>query len=240
MQSVIKEIVLALLRGEDYREYVLAQIQSDFVTTVFDLTQKVFRARSTSQSDDWWDVELIKNSTNKRELCWFGGVNTKTVKNRTGSESRNNCLEMAMLNTSGLDKLFDQMASDTYPLITIHIENDGQSLNLTPKESMRLFNTISAMRSTLRGGAWSKIGHVIQRPLLRAMFILLGLPPNTYEIDPRGADERQIDAIIFYRYNVIRVELKLLGIGNPELADQALARPIQLFLADRISPMMQR
>ena len=53
MQSVIKDIVLALLRGEDYREYVLAQIQSDFVTTVFDLTQKVFRARSTSQSDDW-------------------------------------------------------------------------------------------------------------------------------------------------------------------------------------------
>jgi hypothetical protein len=34
------------------------------------------------------------------------------------------------------------------------------------------------------------------------------------------------------------IELKLLGIGNPEIGDEALARRVDLFLTDRLTDMM--
>ena len=46
---------------------------------------------------------------------------------------------------------------------------------------------------------------------------------------------REIDAIIFSQdKKPITVELKLLGIGNPEIGDEALARKVDLFFDRQI------
>ncbi|MDF2956121.1 CfrBI family restriction endonuclease [Candidatus Alkanophaga liquidiphilum] len=52
-------------------------------------------------------------------------------------------------------------------------------------------------------------------------------------------ENREIDAIVFNRNKEpIIIELKLLGIGNPEIGDEALARKVDLFLIDRLTEMM--
>jgi hypothetical protein len=61
------------------------------------------------------------------------------------------------------------------------------------------------------------------------------------EMKRRGlVENREIDAIVFSddSKKTLQVELKLLGIGNPEIADEALARKVDLFLIDRLTPMM--
>jgi hypothetical protein len=53
-------------------------------------------------------------------------------------------------------------------------------------------------------------------------------------------ENREIDAIIFNKNKeVIKIELKLLGIGNPEIGDEAIARGVDLFLVDKITDMMK-
>ena len=49
-------------------------------------------------------------------------------------------------------------------------------------------------------------------------------------------ENREIDAIVFNKKReLITIELKLLGIGNPEIGDEALARKVGLFLIDQLS-----
>ncbi len=51
--------------------------------------------------------------------------------------------------------------------------------------------------------------------------------------------DREIDAIIVRENEYLKIELKLLGIGNPEIADEAIARSVDLFLVDQLSEKMQ-
>ena len=51
---------------------------------------------------------------------------------------------------------------------------------------------------------------------------------------------REIDAIVFSNdKKPSTIELKLLGIGNPEIGDEALARKVSLFFTDRLTDMMK-
>mgnify|MGYP000256371600 CR=1 FL=1 len=75
---------------------------------------------------------------------------------------------------------------------------------------------------------------------------MLQVPRQQYILVPdemkrRGlVENRDIDAIVFSddETKIIRIELKLLGIGNPEIGDEALARGVDLFLTDRLTEMM--
>jgi hypothetical protein len=112
-------------------------------------------------------------------------------------------------------------------------------------ESVIFVNTISAMRLTIQGGAWSEVGKQSEKSLLYTIFKLLSISDDNYmlifdEMKKKGlVKNREIDAIVFSRdKKPITIELKLLGIGNPEIGDEALARKVDLFLIDRLTEMM--
>jgi len=112
-------------------------------------------------------------------------------------------------------------------------------------ESIIFVNTISAMKLTIQGGAWSEVGKQTEKSLLVTIFQLLKIPKDDYilvfdEMKKKNlVGNREIDAIIFNRdKEPLTVELKLLGIGNPEIGDEALARKVDLFLIDRLTDMM--
>ena len=53
------------------------------------------------------------------------------------------------------------------------------------------------------------------------------------------AGDREIDGIVFgSEKKRLSIKLKLLGIGNPEIGNEALTRNVDLFLTDRLTDMI--
>ena len=252
MKKLISKIIHSILTGQDYRTYVLATINKRFIDKVQELTAEIFEYKR--KGDNWFekllnDTSKKKGKENKFKLLWFGGLNDKTVKNMTGGTSKKEvCLDLGKKNIEALKLLLKEFESgENLYQIKIIIRKDGEQIELDDVESLFFVNIISAMKLTIQGGAWSEVGKKTEKGLLFTIFQLLQVSENDYvlifdEMKKKGlVENREIDAIVFNRdKEPLTVELKLLGIGNPEIGDEALARKVDLFLIDRLTEMMKR
>jgi hypothetical protein len=106
-----------------------------------------------------------------------------------------------------------------------------------------LFSVISAS-GAVRGGVWSEVGKRAGPRILERLFSELGIPKGPLYQDFYYQSEvvnggRETDAEIFYKGERIhRVEIKLLGIGNPEIGNEAIARRCDIFLVDDLTSLM--
>ena len=249
MEQYIQKTIISVLKGEDYRPYVLATINSRFLDNVRSLTSQVFEFKL--KGNDW--IDNLLNNMYKRggkrsqfELLWFTGLNNKTVRNMAGSSSKNVILDLGKKNITTFRQLFneaDKLLGEYEILITI--KKKDEQVVLDPIESAIYLNMISTMKLTIQGGAWSEVGKQTEKGLLYTIFKILNIDDNSYVIiyqkmKEKGlAGDREIDGIVFGSENKpLSIELKLLGIGNPEIGDEALARKVDLFLTDRLTDMM--
>lgn len=248
MKDLLSEIIYSILAGKDYRTFVLATINERFVEKSQELIKDIFNYKKRGK--DWLerlleDTKAKSGKENKFKLLWLGGINDKTVKNMTGGTSTKEvCLEIGKKNITALRILLKNFKKMDY-LLKVTIKNDGETIQLDEIESTIFMNIISAMRLTIQGGAWSEVGKVTEKTLLFTIFRLLEISEDNYvlifdEMKKKGlVGNREIDAIVFSRDNKpLTIELKLLGIGNPEIGDEALARKVDLFLIDRLTDMM--
>jgi len=251
MKEFISKIVYSILTGQDYRTYVLATINKRFIDKAQGLISEVFEYKR--RGDNWLeklleDTSKKRGKENKFKLLWFGGLNDKTVKNMTGGTSTKEvCLDLGKKNINSLQLLLAEFekSEDLYQ-IKIIIKKNGVQVELNYVESLFFVNIISAMKLTIQGGAWSEVGKKTEKGLLFVIFRLLKIPEDNYiltteEMKKKGlVENREIDAIVFSKdKEPLTVELKLLGIGNPEIGDEALARKVSLFLIDRLTEMMK-
>jgi len=251
MEKFLDKIIISILKGHDYREYVLATINKRFVDTVYQLLIKIVEARKKNKNIDWWIKEFLENEElSKREMLWFGGLNEKTVHNMMNTVKRKICVDLSKKNIKSIEMILDElkMLRDNLeiPIIEIKLKYKDTEVVLDERESLLLLNTIATMKLTIQGGAWSEVGKKVEKRLLFSIFELLKIPRHQYILVPdemkrKGlVENREIDAIVFSddETKIIRIELKLLGIGNPEIGDEALARGVDLFLTDRLTKMM--
>jgi len=249
MKELISKIIHSILTGQDYRTFVLATINKRFIDKVEELTAEIFEYKK--RGDNWLeklleDTSRKKGKENKFKLLWYGGLNDKTVKNMTGGTSKKEvCLEIGKKNLESFRLLFSEIEGESLYKIKIIIKKDGEQVELDDLESILFVNIISAMKLTIQGGAWSEVGKQTEKSLLYVIFTILGIPEDDYilifdEMKKKGlVENREIDAIVFNKNKEpITIELKLLGIGNPEIGDEALARKVNLFLIDRLTEMM--
>jgi len=249
MKELISRIIHSILIGQDYRTFVLATINKRFIDKVEELTAEIFEYKK--RGDNWLeklleDTSRKKGKENKFKLLWYGGLNDKTVKNMTGGTSKKEvCLEIGKKNLESFRLLLSEIESESPYKIKIIIKKDNEQVELDDLESIIFVNIISAMKLTIQGGAWSEEGKQTEKSLLYVIFTILGIPEDDYilifdEMKKKGlVENREIDAIVFNRNKEpITIELKLLGIGNPEIGDEALARKVDLFLIDRLTEMM--
>lgn len=248
MKKLLLEIIFSILRGRDYRTFVLATINERFVTKAQELIADIFTYKKRGGD---WIGELLKDTKdksgkeNKFKLLWYGGLNDKTVKNMTGGTSTKEvCLELGKKNIESFRLLLSTFENPQYQLKVI-IKKNNEAVELDEIESIIFVNIISAMKLTIQGGAWSEVGKQAEKSLLYTIFRLLNISDEDYVLifdemkKKKLVGNREIDAIIFSREKKpITVELKLLGIGNPEIGDEALARKVDLFLIDRLTEMM--
>lgn len=251
MKEFISKIVYSILTGQDYRTYVLATINKRFIDKAQELISEVFEYKR--RGDNWLEKLLDDTSQkigkeNKFKLLWYGGLNDKTVKNMTGGTSAKEvCLDLGKKNIKALKLLLEEFeSSEELYQIKIIIKKDHVQVELDNVESLFFVNIISAMKLTVQGGAWSEVGKKTEKGLLFVIFRLLKIPDDNYiltteEMKKKGlVENREIDAIVFSKdKEPLTVELKLLGIGNPEIGDEALARKVSLFLIDRLTEMMK-
>jgi hypothetical protein len=248
MERLLSKIIVSILEGQDYRPFVLATINKRFVDTANMLLERVHHAKKENRSIDWWLNNLIDKSINKNEILWFGGLNAKTVTNMMGTSKKEVCIELGKQNIRSLELLIKDFTDRDVPRMLVSIILNNDKAELDEIESLILANTLAAMKLSVQGGAWSEVGKKTEKELLYTIFELLCIKPSQYvlvfeEMKKKGlVENREIDGIVFSddSKKALQIELKLLGIGNPEIADEALARKVDLFLIDRLTPMMMK
>lgn len=248
MKELMATMIYEIIKGGDYRKYVLATINERFLKNVEELTKEIFNYKKNNE--DWVNKLLIDTSNktgrfNKQKLLWFSGLNEKTIKNMVGTTKKEICLELGIDNIKSFELLLSEIESLNPYKINIKIKFKNESIELDELESLLYLNMISAMRLSVQGGAWSEVGKMIEKSLLYTIFTLLNMDENDYLLLPDEIKEanlagnREIDAIVFDKSNKsYTIEVKLLGIGNPEIGDEALAREVDIFITDRLTEMM--
>lgn len=251
MKKILGKIIYSILKGEDYREFVLATINKRFVDTVEELMQDVFIYKL--KGNDWLKslIQDTSNKTgkrNKHKLLWFGGLNEKTVKNMVGTVKKEVCLEIGKENINAFKALLKERQEYIDYHIIIKIKHDEKHVQLDEIESILFLNIVATMKLTVQGGAWSEVGKTVENALLFTIFELIKIPNNDIMLiysemkEKDLVENREIDALVFKdskSQEYLTVECKLLGIGNPEIADEAFARKSDLFLVDRLTDMMK-
>lgn len=104
-----------------------------------------------------------------------------------------------------------------------------------------MINALATKKVAIRGGAWSSIGKKVEKPLIDKLCEISKVPANyidnsTFKKDKTKDVDREIDYKLFSRSKqMYKIEVKLMGRGNPESADVVIARDTAILIADTLS-----
>ncbi len=165
MKQFISEIINALLKGKDYRVYVLAVLNTRFIDTAMKLITEVFHCKLKNED---WISKIIEHeytqsgSDAKTRMLWFSGMNEKTVKNMAGTAQKEVCFSLGKQNIKAFRMLFNKSGiASNFDKFAIIIEEGETSITLDAFESLFLINILATMKVSIQGGIWSETGKII-------------------------------------------------------------------------------
>ena len=152
-------------------------------------------------------------------------------------------LDIANKNFEYLNNVIKELEEDSLKGIAINIKISLKDITveLSLTESLLVINALATKKLQLRGGAWSSIGKKVEKPLLDSLCEKLSVPKenidnSTFKQDKSKKYDREVDYKLISNDNKIyRIEVKLMGKGNPESADATIARDSDIFVADTLS-----
>lgn len=243
---IIRKTIEKLLNGDDYREEVVNAINLEFLDFTLDFFKRILEAKLSDKSIDltWYKTHFIHNKNiEPSEVAIFAGMNKKTIANIYGSATKEIVLNVANANIDYLESLLDSLGENSENIgISLKISYKEISVELNLNESLLVINALATKKIALRGGAWSSIGKRVEKPLMLALcekcrvkkeFIDSEIFKKNGELD----FDREVDFKL-YNFNKskgYRIEVKLMGKGNPESADAVIARDTNIFIADTLS-----
>jgi hypothetical protein len=234
----IKKIILKLLRGEDYRVEVVTLIDAEFLQGAIDFFKRVVDAKLKNKSVtvDWYKKELLNANLSKEEIAIHSGMNMKTISNMYNSATKEIVLDASLQHYEELGAVIEELVEQDDVALTLTIKFRGVSVDLNVSESLIVINTLAVMRAALRGGLWSTAGKQVEKQLMTSLCALLRVPKKHFDQSRLPASLREVDFYLIGPQNEYhRCEVKLMGKGNPESADGALARDSKVFVADKLS-----
>lgn len=243
---VIKQTVNKLIGGKDYREEVINAINVEFLDFALEFFKKILQAKmnDTNINLDWYKKNFINNDEIKPdEAAIFAGMNKKTVSNIYGSATKEIMINVANSNIDYLETILKSLGNESENIgISIKISYKNISVELNLSESLLVINALATKKIALRGGAWSSIGKRVEKPLMLELCALSGVPKEYINADIFKKDgeldfDREVDFKLLSKdkSKIYRVEVKLMGKGNPESADAVIARDTNIFIADTLS-----
>lgn len=234
-------IISYLLRNEDHRKTVWALINAQFLEYAIEFFMKVADAKIRNQSinGDWYKREFVTNEKlTSSDIMIHAGINEKTLRNIHQTASRQVVLDVTPEYYDELLELIQNLTLQDNPIeLTLTIKLRGVSVELNINESLIVINTLAVKRAQFSGGAWSTLGKQIEKPLMLTLCALFGVTSNHYRLVGKTSDGREVDFYLINGDNEYPCEVKLMGKGNPEVADAIFARQSAVFIADKLSDM---
>ncbi len=249
-ESVAKNIIQKLIKGQDYRVEIVTLINAEFLQYAIDFFKKVIDAKLRSQNItvDWYKQEFLNPNLPAQEIAIHSGLNKKTIHNMFNSSTKEIIIDASNENYDTLFEAIKNLVETEHDLeLTLTIKFKGVSVDLNISESLIVINTLAVKRAELRGGLWSTAGKRVEKPLMLTLCKLFGVRDTNYASRFRGKSkkkpefEREIDFYLIgndKRY--YKCEVKLMGRGNPESADAVIARDSKVFIADKLSDTNKR
>ena len=243
---IIQSVVAKLLQGDDYREEVINAINLEFLDFALDFFKAILEAKmqDCALNLEWYKTHFINDVKLKPdEAAIYAGMNKKTISNIYGSATKEVVLNVANANIDYLESLLTSLGDSSDNIgITLKITYKNIAIELNLSESLLVINALATKKIALRGGAWSSIGKRVEKPLMLSLCEKCGVKQEFINAEVFSKNkaldfDREVD---FKLYNVdkskeYRVEVKLMGKGNPESADAVIARDSHIFIADTLS-----
>ncbi|MCR2040275.1 CfrBI family restriction endonuclease [Campylobacter helveticus] len=243
---IIQSVVAKLLQGDDYREEVINAINLEFLDFALDFFKAILEAKMQDYALnlEWYKTHFINNVKLKPdEAAIYAGMNKKTISNIYGSATKEVVLNVANANIDYLESLLTSLGDSSDNIgITLKITYKNIAVELNLSESLLVINALATKKIALRGGAWSSIGKRVEKPLMLSLCEKCGVKQEFINAEVFSKNkaldfDREVD---FKLYNMdktkeYRVEVKLMGKGNPESADAVIARDSHIFIADTLS-----
>ena len=245
-EGIIERTISRLLSGEDYRDEVVNAINSLFFDFSIRFFREILDAKLSGQSINmlWYTDRFINSDeVSSSEAAIYSGLNMKTITNIYGHATRKIVLDAANNNFEYLRAMLAELENDADNdlAITLSISRNDITVNLSLTESLIVINALATKKLQIRGGAWSSIGKKVEKPLVDELCRLSGVPAEnidntTFKRDKSLDVDREVDYYLISRQGIrYRVEVKLMGKGNPESADVVIARDTKIFIADTLS-----
>lgn len=245
-EETIRNTVSKLLSGFDYRDEIINYVNNIFFDFSIEFFKQIVRAKFDSREINlnWYREYFIDSDAfTPDESIIYAGLNKKTVMNTYGTSSKNIMLDAARNNFDYLCNILSELEKDSEDglAVTIQIKYNGVTVELSLTESMLVINALATKKLQIRGGAWSTIGKRVEKPLVDELCRLAGVPNENIDNTPfrqnkNLAYDRETDYKLISRQGrIYRVEVKLMGKGNPESADAVFARDSDIFIADTLS-----
>lgn len=241
--EVIQSTIDKLINGQDYREEVINSINVAFFDFCLIFFRKIVDAKFKSEKIDlsWYKNNFINSPIlSSDDLLINSGLNKKTVSNIYGTAKKEVAIQVANQNIEYLEDLLSQIDSDEIN-ININLEYNDIKISLNLAESLLVINALATKKLAIRGGAWSSIGKKVEKPLIDHLCEIAKVPlenrNNTFFKKDKNLDfDREVDyKLISRKGKIYRIEVKLMGKGNPESADATIARDTEIFVADTLS-----
>ncbi|WP_281747310.1 CfrBI family restriction endonuclease [Helicobacter suis] len=249
-EVMVEQIINKLLRGEDYRDEIINAINVEFLDFALFFFKQILEAKMQDEALylAWYKKHFISDpDITPKEAAIYAGINEKTIRNIYGCGTKEVILDVAQNNMDYLENLLHALGESENIGIHLKITHKSISVELDLNESLVVINALATKKIALRGGAWSSVGKKVEKPLLLALCQKCGVSEGFYSAktfckDKNLAYDREVD---FKLYNAdksqeYRVEVKLMGKGNPESADAVMARESHIFVADTLSDQNKR
>lgn len=249
-ESVAKDIIQKLIKGQDYRIEIVTLINAEFLQYAIDFFKKVVDAKLKSQdiTVDWYKQEFLNPNLPAQDIAIHSGLNKKTIHNMFNSSTKEIIIDASNENYDTLFEAIKNLVDTEHDLeLTLTIKFKGVSVDLNISESLIVINTLAVKRAELRGGLWSTAGKRVEKPLMLTLCKLFWVDDKNHAVKFRGKSrkkpefEREIDFyLIGDESRNYKCEVKLMGRGNPESADAVIARDSKVFIADKLSDTNKR
>lgn len=241
----LQNILRMILKSEHYRKVIIEQITDEFFQFTIGYFKDIVSAKLDGEEidADWYKKYFLTGRFKPEETVVYAGLNQKTVNNIYGSFARNMVFDITSdYYDEFIDKVDSLVSGDFSDLeISLTIKYNRVSVELTLSETLIVVNTLGAKRLQIRGGAWSSLGKNLELPLMLTLAKLYQVPAKHYAGKGLSDEGRDVDFhFIDSAGNRYFCEVKLMGKGNPESADAAIARDTSIFIADTLSSLNKR
>ncbi|MCL2665028.1 MAG: CfrBI family restriction endonuclease [Defluviitaleaceae bacterium] len=240
---VIKRIIIHIINSTDYRIEIINLLNAEFLQYAIDFFKKIVHAKLESKNItiDWYKKSFLCKNYSVDDIAINSGLNKKTISNMYHSVSKKIVLEAA---DEHFDALFENIKSlieiDNDVDLTLTIKLKSVSVDLNVNESLIVINVLAVKRAALAGGLWSAAGKGVEKHLMLFLCKLYKVPETYYKAthfikDNKKKVDRENDFVLINNNTEYLCEVKLMGKGNPESADAAIARNTNIFIADTLS-----